>query len=111
MAWVGIMTYKKRAKDGWNCGKYCKKQSNQDERQYEKKEIRNEIAEHEQGDDFRYKHLNKTNKNEKARMESKIARYTRWIGERCGIYNDWWISHIRDSLEKAKKKYKDKYDK
>lgn len=69
------MSYRKRAKGSWNCGKDYKKDSNRSERIYEKQEIREELEEYEQGEDFRYKYHRVKPKSQVEKVESQIRWY------------------------------------
>lgn len=72
--------YKKRAKGGWNCGKKCKDQSNRNERQYAKEEVKSQIKENEK----EFKHKRKKGKK-KLNLNQQI-RQIKNIIKRCG---DW----------------------
>jgi len=95
------MSYKKRARDGWNCGKDHKDRSNKEERTYAKEEISQAIDEYEAGDEYRYKHYAHT-KNEQAKLEGMIKRYKadtqRWergIDQTHPNNDSWFRCHIQ----------------
>lgn len=102
------MSYRKRAKDGWCSGKKYKQQSNQNERQFEKTEIRQAMQEFEEGEDYKYPHKAKRNHNRKMQLENRIAKYERWLGEMSGL-GSWWKDSLKESLEKMKSEYAEKF--
>jgi len=73
------MTYKKRARNGWNTGKHCKRNSNNRERTYAKEEIKNELEEVIEGEDFRYRHRRSRKRTWLQRLERILAWYDRYI--------------------------------
>jgi hypothetical protein len=105
--WV---TYKKRAKGGWSGGKRYKKQSNRDERQYEKEELSQALQEEFEGPEFRYKHVAKRKElTEEQRLEKQKARYLFWIvrwkqhiERRATVQEDSWLKYIRGVVESYK---------
>lgn len=102
------MSYKKRAKDGWNCGKSYKRDSNKQERIYEKGEIRQAMQEYEEGEDYKYPHKAKRTHNRKMQLENRIEKYERWIKDRTWM-DGWWTEHLKKSLEKMKNEYAEKF--
>ena len=96
------MTYKKRARSGWNGDK---QRSNEKERQYEKEEIRQALEEHEQGEDFRYRYSSK-NPNKIARLEYRIEKYKKYADETKGHHGWWGFSWWIDSVKKLEKQLK-----
>lgn len=108
------MSYKKRARSGWEGGKGYKKKSNRSERMYENKEIRDELEEFNQGEEFRYKHKSKVTKNDKMRLESQISWYKRTIDRyRDRISTDGYffgfVTSFKHTYEKLKQKWDEKY--
>lgn len=112
--------YKKRAKNGWRCGKYAKRESNKEERTFAKEDIRQELKQHNEGEDFRYRYKTTITKNEKMRIEHRISWYERIIEtykrrdeqrEAQGLdpYHCFRPGHWLSSLNKLKKKYEEKY--
>lgn len=107
------MTYRKRAKGGWNAGKAYKKESNRSERQFSKDEIKDELQEILEGEDFRYPHYSKTtNELEKTKyeiksLEHRIVKWTRFVKDRLtnNFFNNY-LNSLRHSLKKTKEKYK-----
>lgn len=73
------MTYKKRARNGWNTGKCHKKNANSRERTYAKEEIKNELEEVTEGEDFRYRHRRSRKRTWIQRLERMLAWYDRYI--------------------------------
>lgn len=106
-----MKTYKKRAKEGWETGKGAKKNSNRQERQYEKQEVREELAEYEEGEDFKYKRKSqkifKGNKKLIHSLETKIARIEKWL-RRLNLYENssCWIGNRIESGKQELKKLK-----
>ena len=98
------MTYKKRARSGWNGDK---KRSNEKERQYEKEEIRQALEEHEQGEDFRYRRVSRT-PNKIKRLEYRIAWYrevdNNWTGR--DVFGIWGRNYWSDAAKKLEEKLK-----
>ena len=109
------MTYKKRGRSGYECGKGYKSKSNRDEGRYAKKEIEQSLKEHEAGEDYKYKHQSLRNINEKARLENRIKKYTKYVKEwkdfakRGGKWAMGHLSRLRHELKKTKEKWKEKY--
>jgi hypothetical protein len=105
---MGKMTYKKRAKSGWCSDKH---ESNKDERQYEKKELKQELNEYEQGDEFRYRHIKKKKKKtEEERLRSNISYYNSLIAKwsRYGLDNgapNEWLRDILNGYKHSVNKY------
>ena len=98
-----MRTYRKRAKGSWRHGKGCKTQSDSEERQYSKREIKQLLSEAEESYLERH-HKGKRTKNEKARLEYRISWYERVIKEweRRGT-SDSMMHYFRDGLRKAHK--------
>lgn len=98
------MSYKKRDKGHWNQGKAYKGTRKAKEREYVKREIKQQIDE--QDPSFRYPRYTHT-PNKKAQLEHKIAWYQRHIDEykkRDGFWKNW-ANWARDSLRKYRKQY------
>jgi hypothetical protein len=104
------MNYKKRAKGNWNGGKRYKKQSNRDERQYEKEELSQALQEELEGEDYRYKYIPKGKKlTEEQRLEKQKAYYSFWIKRwkqhiecRSTVQENSWLKYIRGVVESYK---------
>lgn len=105
-----MKAYKKRAKGGWNSGKYRKQWSNREERQYEKKEIREGEQEWLEGDDYRH-----SAPKSKVELPPKVKRiqwklhHNRWIEKMRRTYPNWlpwrfggWNNEY-ESIELSKK--------
>jgi hypothetical protein len=103
------MSYKKRSRSGYSTGKRYKKHSNRTERQYEKDEIRQQMTEITQGDEYREKGGGR-NPNYIARQEYNISVYERWMihaksyRERWGRDSYFSVAKCKAWIEKAKKK-------
>lgn len=97
------MSYKKRAKTGWNAGKKYKEASNRSERLFEKQEVRQELEIEAQGDNFRYKHRRSPkSKTTLEKMQRDLIRYEKYARVFAGWY---WNSDYANklSLEYANK--------
>ncbi len=105
--------YRKRGRSGWSAGKKYKESANRSERQHEKAEIRQEVEQHTQGEDYKDKYKKPARKkNDQARAESLINWYKQALCKRSGfahLRSGPWGSRLRSELEKLKKKYKEKY--
>ena len=105
------MNWKKRGQAGWTGRKTAKEISKGSERQYGKQEVRQQLQEDFEGDDFRYTHQGKKVKNEQSRLENTIVWYERVIADHkmrnyvswCG---DGWLE---SGLKKAKAKWQEKF--
>ncbi len=116
-----MKSYKKRAKSGWAGKTEMKTTGIRKERQFERQEVKSLLDEHRQGEDFRYKHVGKRNKNEKIRMEHRIYWYERIIEKYKRMREErkaqgfstslsyWGDGYWESSLNKLKKKYEEKY--
>lgn len=116
--------YSKRAKNGWRCGKNHKREANKEERIYAKEDIRQELEQYEQGEDFRYKHSSKSTPNKKHQLQSQILHYEKRLEsweisakqsetERPSAMGSWYINHcnwMRSHLKKLKNTYEEKYE-
>jgi hypothetical protein len=99
------VTYNKRQKGGWNGGKANKGNRKAREREYVKKDIKQQIDE--QDPEYRV-HYNKRTPNRKARLEYEVGFYERLIKKyKDNKINSRFANWFRDSLRKAKKKLKE----
>lgn len=96
------MNWKKRGQKGWLGKKTAKEISKGRERQYAESEIKQQLQEDFEGDDFRYTG-GKKKKNEIARLEYSRDLYQRWADEGRTA---WWGS---DYARRAKE-YQEKID-
>ncbi len=108
-------TYKKRGRSGYAGSKEAKSKIRQ-ERQFSKQEITEELKQHQQGEDFRYKHKSKATPNPKRRLENQISRcelrVSRWERYSKESLNSWCIDHcnyLRNQLIKLKDRYESKF--
>ena len=106
-----MKTYKKRAKAGWETGKGAKQTSNRSERVYEKQEIRQELKEFEQGEDFKYRHKSKKPETELEKDERRLNWYKiklqHWEYKTFYRGGDMFksiVSRYKDAIKKLKKK-------
>ena len=112
-----MATYKKRGRAGY-VGKKEAKDKISRERNYAKKEIRQELKEIEEGDDFRYKHKAKKVLTPEQKLEKNINWYQMIIEQwerpnrKAGWMSDGWISGIihryKEKLKKLKKEKDEK---
>ena len=103
-----MSTHTKRAKGNWCQGK--KHKGDSEERQYAKGEIKQELESDASG---LVKHRGKRKRNDKARLEYRIAWYEQAIQqyERQYKRSDSYSNSLRDGLRTAQKEYKEKYSK
>ena len=98
------MSYRKRAKGGWNQGKAYKGSRKAAEREF----VKSEIAE--QADpDFKYRHVGRRKPNVRVRLrnlieyyEERVARYDR--ERERGIWRRWEDS-VREELRRLREKF------
>lgn len=98
-------TYNKRMKGSWNQGKACK--GDGAERAYARTEIKQFVKEMDEDYQAPYK-KSKRRRNEKARLEHRIAWCQQALAKRPKE-DDWFSNWIRSDLNKALKTYKEKY--
>lgn len=112
------MNWKKRGRKGWLGSKTAKEVSKGRERQYANKDIKQQLQEDFEGDDFRY-NGGKRKRNRKAQIENWISYYQRRLleedlkqerarakGERyidCGWFGP---SYYRSRIEEYQKELK-----
>lgn len=101
------MSWKKRGKKGWTGKKTAKNDTKGRERQYADQEIRQQIQEDFEGDDYRYNYHRKK-QNEIARLEYSRDLYQRWANEGR---ESWWgadyqtqANHYQKQIDELKKK-------
>ena len=107
------MSYKKRGRAGWVGKKEAKTKIGR-ERNYAKKEIRQEIRQLEEGDDFRYR--NKPSKKiltTKQKIEKELAWYERVLEKwsrpnvesqrKKNDFNGWYSRTLNSYKDKVKK--------
>ena len=101
------MSWKKRGKSGWVGKKTAKENSKGREREYGKQEVRQQLQEDFEGDEFRYRG-GKKKKNEIARLEYSRDLYQRWANEGR---ESWWgadyqtqANHYQKQIDELKKK-------
>lgn len=90
--------YRKRMKGDWRQGKRHK--GDAEERQFAKREIQQQLDADEEDYLERY-HKGKRTKNEKARLEYRIAWYQLAIAKGDGGH--MWIHYLQSGLQQAKK--------
>ena len=104
------MSYKKRAREGWETGKHHKKIANQSERMFAKEEIRAELNQMEAGEEFR----EKGSSRKKTRLEKltgllvriefmrerSVGRIWSWLTPRW--YNQW-AKEVKEKIRRLKK--------
>lgn len=98
--------YKKRGQAGWNGRKTAKEISKYKERQFSKTEIKQEMQEHLEGDEYRYRHKKSPTPNEKARLEYNLSLYKKWAAaaKARGEMSGWCGYHTYLSdIEKIEK--------
>lgn len=114
------MTYKKRAQNGWCKGKYYKNESNRSERQFEKKELREELEVYETDAEHIYPYKSSPSVK-RARMtpaEREINKYSKllaWYEKLVGRYEGRtrtdvtdWASRFYNECKDKVLKYKEK---
>jgi len=103
------MSYKKRDKGNWNQGKSYKGTRKAKEREYVKQEVQQQIDE--QDPDYKHRHISKRSRNEKECLRHRINWYEAVIKQYKGWGKSWTrITHgMGDTLDKLKKKWKEKY--
>jgi hypothetical protein len=104
------MSYKKRAREGWETGKHHKKIANQSERMFAKEEIRDELNQMEAGEEFREKGSSrKKTRLEKltgllvrieAMRERSVGRIWTWLTPNW--YNQW-ATKVKEKIGRLKK--------
>lgn len=104
------MSYKKRAREGWETGKHHKKIANQSERMFAKEEIRDELNQIESGEEFREKgHSRKKTRFEKltgllvrieAMKERSIGRIWSMLTPH---WYDQWAKKVKEKIGRLKK--------
>ena len=104
--------WKKRGQAGWNGRKYAKEVSKHQERQFAKKEIKQELQEKLEGSDYRYKHLSRKGDPERklrGRIKGIETYIQRWINRKD--LTSWYrysandhLNWLRSWLDKTKKK-------
>ncbi len=99
-------SYKKRMKGDWNQGKACK--GDGEERMYAKEEIKEFLKEMDEDYQAPYK-KSKRKRNDKARLEHRIAWCEQALTRRKGMGNDSFSHWIQSDLDKAKELYNKKY--
>jgi L-lactate utilization protein LutB len=104
------MSYKKRAREGWETGKHHKKIANQSERMFAKEEIRNELNQIEAGEEFREKGSSRK-KSVLERLENLLVGIQA-RKERSAAYNwswltpswyDAWMEKVKTKIGRLKK--------
>lgn len=109
------MSWKKRGQKGWTGAKTAKELTKGRERQYGESEIKQQLQEDFEGDEYRYT-SGKRKKNEKARVKYRLAYYEQRLkveelkrdrarekGERyhdCGWFG---LSYYSSSVDRCKK--------
>lgn len=105
-----LQSYKKRSKIGWQDGKSYKKESNDSERMYAKKEILEAEVELIQGDEFKTKGKVKGKKTKEEKIQKEIAwlerAITKWSGRDVGSgpMIQSLLSSFKAQIENLKKK-------
>jgi hypothetical protein len=99
-------SYKKRMKGNWNQGKSCK--GDGEERKYAVQEITQFLKEMDEDYQLPYKKA-KRNRNDKARLEHRIAWYEQALQKYKEGHDTSFTHWIRHSLMKAKKEYEEKF--
>lgn len=104
------MSYKKRAREGWETGKHHKKIANQSERMFAKEEIRAELNQIEAGEEFREKGSSrKKTRLEKltgllARIEVMRERSVKYIWTYLTPrWYDEWEQKVKEKIGRLKK--------
>jgi hypothetical protein len=94
------MSYKKRAREGWETGKHHKKIANQSERMFAKEEIRNELNQIEAGEEFREKGSSRKKSGIQARKERSAAYNWSWL---TPSWYDAWMEKVKTKIGRLKK--------
>lgn len=89
--------FKKRLKGNWTQGKRYK--GDGFERQFSKREIKQLLAEEEEGYLDRH-HKGARSRNEKARLEYRVDWYERSLAQ--DRHGDQWANYMRSGLKEAK---------
>jgi len=99
------MSWKKRGQAGWTGSKTAKETTKGRERQYGEKEIKQQLQEDFEGDEFRYTG-GKKNKNKVAQLENWLGYYERCQKEgKDWLFGNWesQINKIKKQIEELKK--------
>lgn len=94
--------YKKRAKGSWNQGKRCKGDS--EERAFSRREVADQLAEAE--DDFLHRHKKAPRRNQRARLEYRVAWYEQALSARKGR-DDSFTGHLTRGLRESRKELRE----
>jgi len=105
------MSWKKRGQAGWTGRKTAKNETKGRERQYGEQEVRQQLQEDFEGDEFRYTYQGKKVKNEQSRLENTIAWYERVLADYkmrdyTSCFGNGWLE---SGLKKAKTKWQEKF--
>lgn len=107
------MTYKKRAKSGWNVGKSCKKESNRSERVYSKQEVNFELEMSQES--YLYKSTSNKKKKPKLKdlknkLEHKKKELAKFKKRSDNSGCEFWSSFMKNFINRIEEEVQDLED-